>query len=228
MNEAWDFLSRGGPVMIPIGLCSVIAMTIFLERVWALQRNRIVPLRFSSLLKEAMRAKRWERARSLCESSETSLARLGRAALRYVGYQRMVVVDSLVDAGRREAAYLERFVGVLGVVATVAPLLGLLGTVTGMIDVFSRLAAEFDKGGEVNPGLLASGLWEALITTAAGLSVAIPSFLLYRILLARIDRFVVELEQEGAQMAELIAPPPLAEQADASAEPQSAAQESGE
>jgi hypothetical protein len=85
-------------------------------------------------------------------------------------------------------------------------LLGLLGTVTGMIKVFGKVASEFEKGGDLNPGLLANGIWEALITTAAGLTVAIPTFLMFRYLMSRIDRYVVELEAYSSEVVDLIAP----------------------
>jgi len=110
------------------------------------------------------------------------------------------------EAGRRETAFLERFVGAIGAVASVAPLIGLLGTVTGMIKVFGRVGEEYEKGGELNPGMLANGIWEALITTAAGLTVAIPAFLAYRYLMSRIDRYVVELEAEASEIVDLVAP----------------------
>ncbi len=210
MKEAYEFLSKGGIVMIPIALCSVIGLTIFLERQWSLQRQRVLPAHFLSLLMAALRERRWERAISLCDSNDSVIAKVVRSALNYVGQEREVVRNALQESGRREASFLEHYVGALGALASVAPLLGLLGTVTGMIKVFGRVAAEFDKGGELNPGLLANGIWEALITTAAGLTVAIPIFLLFRYLTARIDRYVVELEGQATEVLDLLAPPGLA------------------
>lgn len=204
MNEAYQFLAKGGVVMIPIALCSVIALTIFLERLWALQRQRVLPDQFMSLLRKAIRERRWERARSLCDSNESTVSRVARSALRYIGRKRNVVRDALQEAGRREVSYLERFISALGAIASVAPLIGLLGTVTGMIKVFGRVAEEYDKGGEVNAGMLANGIWEALITTAAGLTVAIPVFLMFRYLMSRVDRYVVELETFSSEVVDLI------------------------
>lgn len=207
MNEAYLFLAKGGLVMIPIALCSVVALTCFLERLWALQRQRVLPETFGAMLKRALREKRWERARSLCDSNDSSLARIAGAGVRYVGHERHVVREATQEAGRREAITLERFVGAIGAVASVAPLLGLLGTVIGMISVFETVAVEYQKGGEVNAGMLAAGIWEALITTAAGLTVAIPAFLMHRYLMSRIDRYIVELEGQASDVVDLVAPP---------------------
>src|SRR5690606_1889110 len=148
MNDAYEFLAKGGVVMIPIALCSVIALTVFLERLWALQRQRVLPVQFISLLKKAVREGRWERARSLCDSNESTVSRVARAGLRYINRRREIVRDALQEAGRREISYLERFLPALGAIASIAPLLGLLGTVTGMIKVFGRVAEEYDKGGD--------------------------------------------------------------------------------
>ena len=204
MNDAYEFLAKGGVVMIPIALCSVIALTVFLERLWALQRQRVLPVQFISLLKKAVREGRWERARSLCDSNESTVSRVARAGLRYINRRREIVRDALQEAGRREISYLERFLPALGAIASIAPLLGLLGTVTGMIKVFGRVAEEYDKGGDVNAGMLANGIWEALITTAAGLTVAIPAFLMFRFLMSRIDRYVVELESFSSELTDVI------------------------
>jgi len=114
--------------------------------------------------------------------------------------------------GRVEVAYLGRYVELLGTIASVAPLMGLLGTVVGMIDVFRALVAEVGaQGGAVNPASLASGIWAALITTAAGLSAAIPAYLGYKFLLAHVDRLALELEEVSLALLELAhptAPPP--------------------
>lgn len=207
MNEAYLFLQKGGLVMIPIALCSVVALTLFLERLWALQRQRILPGTFIDMLKRALRERRWERARSLCDSNDSTVARVTGTGLRYQGHDRHVVREAMQEAGRREAIGLERFTGAIGAVANVAPLLGLLGTVIGMIRVFETVAIEYARGGEVNAGMLASGIWEALITTAAGLTVAIPAFLMHRYLMSRIDRYVVELEGHASDIVDLVAPP---------------------
>jgi len=208
MNDAYEFLAKGGVVMLPIALCSVIALTIFLERIWVLQRERIIPKQFLALLTKALGEKRWERAVSLCDSNESTISKIARRGLDYLGQDRELVKGAMQEAGRREASYLEKFVGALGAVASVSPLLGLLGTVTGMIKVFGDVAEQFKDGAQLNAGLLANGIWEALIPTAAGLTVAIPAFLAFKYLMSRIDHFLVELEAQSSALVDLVSPPP--------------------
>lgn len=205
MQDAYEFLSQGGPVMWPIALCSLLAVTIFLERLWALQRSRIIPDQFVELLTKAMREGRWSRARSLCDGNESTVSLLARAGLSYRGRSRIVIKDAVQDAGRRAAAGLERFTGALGSIASITPLLGLLGTVTGMIGVFQKVVVQMSETDQSpNAGALANGIWEALITTAAGLTVAIPAFLMYRFLIARIDGMVLELQEHGGRIVDLV------------------------
>lgn len=207
MLDAWEFLSRGGPVMVIIGLCSVAALTLFLERLWALQRTRVVPRRFAALVLTHIREGRLREAMALCESHSSPLARIAEAALRHAGDERETIRAAVEERGRREAATLERFVGGLGSIASVTPLLGLLGTITGMINTFQGVDQALIQTGQVSPGALASGIWEALITTAAGLAVAIPTYAAYKYVLGRIDRFVLELEDTAADIVDLLVPP---------------------
>jgi biopolymer transport protein ExbB len=110
-----------------------------------------------------------------------------------------------MEVGRREVVYLEKHVDLLGTIAAVEPLLGLLGTVTGLIRAFQQVQAHSARGGAVNPGVLAGGIWEALITTAGGLMIGIPAYIAYRYLQARVDHVVVEIEEESLEMADLLA-----------------------
>jgi biopolymer transport protein ExbB len=207
MIEAYEILKQGGPIIIPIALCSVIALTIFLERLWSLHPQRLLPTQFVALLKRALAERRFERAQSLCEANPSAFARVALAALAHQGRDRGIVKDAIEEAGHREIARMERFVGALGSIASVAPLLGLLGTVTGMIAVFKTVVSEVKGTGEVNPASLANGIWEALITTAAGLSVAIPAFLMFKYLMAKIDRDIIRLEEQTAALVDPISAP---------------------
>lgn len=205
MKDAYEFLSKGGVLMIPILLCSVLAVTIFLERLWVLQKQRVLPKRFIALIREHLHAGRFEAARAMCDGSESPISAVFRSALNHMGKGRSIIKEAIEETGRREVAYMERFVGALGSIANIAPLLGLLGTVTGMIKVFQDVVAQVDELGEVNAGGLAAGIWEALITTAAGLSVAIPVFIMFKYLTARIDRYVVEMEDIALSLIDPIA-----------------------
>jgi len=205
MTEVWEFLARGGPLMIPIGLCSVLALTIFLERIWAVQRNRVLPPHFLSVLEPYIRERKWGDARRLADGSDSSIAHVLRGGLRRVGESRASVREGLEEAGRRAAERLSRYVGGLGAIASVSPLLGLLGTVTGMIEVFQRVDDTIRATGDVQPGELASGIWEALMTTAAGLAVAIPTYIAAKYLEGRIDRYVAEMEERADVFADYMA-----------------------
>ncbi|MBN1946563.1 MAG: MotA/TolQ/ExbB proton channel family protein [Bradymonadales bacterium] len=204
-REAYDFLARGGPLMIPIGLCSVIGLAIYIERMWIIQRNRILPPRFLDLLEPYLRQRKWGEVRRLCEASNSAIASIVLMGLKYAGCERGRVKESMEEAGRKVHQALERYVPALSAIVSLAPLLGFLGTVTGMIEVFQRVEESIRITGNVQPGTLASGIWEALLTTAAGLSVAIPAFIAVRYLISRIERFVLELEERADQFADHLA-----------------------
>lgn len=204
MKETFEFLALGGPVMALIGLASVVALAIFIERMWSLQRRRIVPPRFVHLIRDLLARHRIDEARQLCASHDVAIATIARAGLEHVDGGRALVREAMQDRGRREAAELERHMGLLGAIATVSPLLGLLGTITGMIKTFRSVNETVSTNGEVMAGALANGIWEALITTAAGLAVAIPAYLAYRLITARIDSLVIDLEEVSLDLVDLM------------------------
>lgn len=207
MAEIYAFLAKGGWLMVPILASSVLGLAFFLERVWSLQRSKIVPRRFIELALSLLESGRYDEAAALCESSSTPMAEILTTGLRYVGGDRALVKEAMEETGRREIFFMERFTGAMGAIATIAPLLGLLGTVTGMISVFQRVVNQAAvSSGAADPGALAGGIWEALITTAAGLTVAIPVYLGYRYILSRVDRFGVELEEVSLQALDFLVP----------------------
>lgn len=204
ITEIYEFLAKGGIMMIPILLSSVIALTLFLERLWALQRNHVIPARFVQIVTDLIKKRRFEQAQALCEGNDSSIAAVLAAGLRHAGKERATIKEVMEEAGRREAASLERGVGAIGAIANTAPLLGLLGTVLGMIRVFQQVVNQVGTSGSgvVNAGALANGIWEALVSTAAGLSVAIPTFLLFKYLTSRVDRLLDEMEEHSLELAE--------------------------
>ncbi len=205
MEATYEFLAKGGVLMVPILLCSVIALALFLERTWALQRARVLPRRLMELVLELLNERKASEAETVCASSSSGIAQVALAGLRRRGKPRALVREALEETGRREVSLLGRFVGGLGTIASISPLLGLLGTVAGMIRVFKQVVDEVAVHGHVNPGALANGIWEALITTAAGLSVAIPTYIAYRYLESRIDRIAVEMEEYALGLADHLA-----------------------
>ncbi len=196
MSELFAFLKQGGVVMVPIFAFSVVALMVFAERVWALRGGRVIPREFVALIRRKVREGRATEALTLCEGNRSTASAVLASGLRNAGGPREVIKESFEEVGRIEVTHLGRFVEVLGTIAAVAPLLGLLGTVVGMIDVFRTVVAEVgDVAGPVNPASLASGIWAALLTTAAGLSVAIPAYLGYKFLLSRVDQLAIEMEE---------------------------------
>lgn len=207
MTEVVNFLKQGGIIMIPIIAFSVIALGVFLERLLALRSPRVVPRDFLALVRKKVEASRPAEALALCEGNASALAAVLTSGIRRAGRSRAVIKEAFEEVGRIEVTHLGRFVEFLGTIAAVTPLLGLLGTVVGMIDVFRTVVAEVGPGAAmVNPASLASGIWAALLTTAAGLTVAIPAYLGYRYLISRVDQLSIEMEEVCLEMLDVMAP----------------------
>ena len=191
-----ELMKSGGWLMAPIILCSIVAMAIIVERLWSLQPERVVPKDLVT------RAWSWVMAEELTEERMQTLREgspLGRilaAGLASRDLDRELMKESIEEVGRHVVHELERYLNALGTIAAIAPLLGLLGTVIGMIKVFAVVTAH----GVGEPRVLAGGISEALITTAAGLTVAIPSLLFHRVLRGRVDALVVTMEQEALKL----------------------------
>lgn len=195
-----ELFERGGPLMFAIATASVVVVAVFLERMWALQRSKVLPAHLASRVCEFVRQGRLGDALLVCSESRSSIAAIYAALLQNARLPLPLLKEAAEEVGRQEAARLERFVGVLGTVASVAPLLGLLGTVTGMIAVFQRVA----ETGVGSPLDMAAGIWEALVTTAFGLSVGIPALLMHRYALSRVDAWVLTLEEEALRLVGLL------------------------
>jgi biopolymer transport protein ExbB len=204
MKEVYELLAKGGWLMIPIAICSLVALALFLERMWSLQRAKVLPERFLQLMTKLLRERRYQEAESLCQGSDSYVARVLASGVRYSGRSRAIIKEVMEESGQRQMALMERFTGAIGAIATVTPLVGLLGTVTGMIQVFQRVVAQGAANQQVDAGALAAGIWEALVTTAAGLTVAIPTYLGYRYILGMIDRYAVEMGEVAEDALEYL------------------------
>ena len=191
-----EIVQSGGWLMAPILLCSVAAMAIIVERLWSLQRERVVPADL------ATRAWEWVRTGTLTEERIQALregspfGRILAAVLASRHLEREMMKEYIEEVGRHVAHELDRYLNALGTIAAISPLLGLLGTVIGMIKVFAVITAQ----GVGEPRVLAGGISEALVTTAAGLTVAIPSLLFHRVLRGRVDELVVTMEREALKL----------------------------
>jgi len=195
-----EHLQAGGLLMIPIVFCSILALAIIVERAIALRKTRVVP---PGLLPETWRRVKAGRMddNGLRELRQHSpLGRVLGAGLANAAHSREVMAEAIEDVGRHEAHRLERFLNTLGTIAAITPLLGLLGTVIGMIKVFTVISLQ----GLGDTPAMAGGISEALITTAAGLSVAIPTLMAYRYFRGRVDELVIEIEQEALKLVEVL------------------------
>lgn len=195
-----DLIIRGGPVMVPILLCSVISLTIIVERCLSLRRHRILRYEILQRIEELLRDRKIPEATTLCKRYPSSMTRILLAAILNHDKTRPEIKEIIEDAGRHEVPVLERYLGVLGTIASISTLLGLLGTIAGMIKTFNVIAAL----GYGHPEALAGGISEALITTAAGLSVAIPTFVLYNFFTSKVDSLVLEMEKNSLRMLNIL------------------------
>ena len=194
----WELVRAGGPFMWPIIVCSVAAVGILLERLWTLQRKRVLP---EELIKKVSQFAEAEQiSPKVIEALEKNspLGRVLAAALANRDRGREIMMERVEDTGRHVVHELERFLNTLGTIASISPLLGLLGTVTGIIRAFNAVML----GGMGDPRLLAGGISEALITTAGGLAVAIPSFIAYRYLRGKVERIVIDMEKIAVNFAD--------------------------
>jgi biopolymer transport protein ExbB len=197
-----EIVQAGGWLMLPIIACSIIAAGIILERLWSLQPKRVLPAELTAQVSH------WANRRQISEEhlarlyESSPLGQILAAGLVNRNSSREVVKQAIEDSGRHVVHELERYLNALGTIAAISPLLGLLGTVIGMIKVFAAITAN----GVGNPGVLAGGISEALITTAAGLCVAIPALIGYRYLRGRIEGLVVQMEKEALKFLEGIGP----------------------
>jgi len=186
--------------MWPIAICSVVALAIFLDRLYVLWRFSQGTRALVQEVEHLIAKRGLSEAVTVCQRVGSPLARIFLAALRSAGRPREQIKALVEEAGIREAAPLERYLGLLGTLANIAPLMGLLGTVIGMIKAFNVISTQ----GVGTPATLGGGISEALITTAAGLTIAIPILLLHRYLVGKVDRTIHEMEGYSLRMVELL------------------------
>jgi biopolymer transport protein ExbB len=195
-----EIVQAGGWLMLPIIACSVIAAAIILERLWTLQPTRVLPTDLTTEVWQWVKSNQLDRQhiQSLHQGSPLGQILAEGLTSRHLG--REIAKENVEDTGRHVVHELERYLNPLGTIAAISPLLGLLGTVIGMVKVFAAITVY----GVGNPGVLAGGISEALITTAAGLTVAIPSLIGYRYLRGRVDGLVIQMEKEAMKFLEAL------------------------
>jgi biopolymer transport protein ExbB len=197
-------LHEGGPLLIPIGVCSFILLVFVFERAVSLRHGRVIPRPFVRRFLEQLREEKLtpEEALVRCEESRSPVAEVFEAAVRKWGRSSVEVEQAIIDAGERVSNGLRRYLRLLNGISTICPLLGLLGTVVGMIQAFNSIATADAMG---RPELLAAGISQALLTTAAGLTVAIPALIAYLFFVSRVDRLIIEIDALGQQVVKMIA-----------------------
>lgn len=193
-----EIVQAGGWVMLPIIVGSILAFAIIIERLWTLQEKRVLPPNLSKEVWALVKDDSLSRKQIETLNNSSPLGQILAAGLNNRHRNREVMKESIEDTGRHVVHELNRYLNSLGTIAAISPLLGLLGTVIGMVNVFAAITTH----GVGDPGVLAGGISEALITTAAGLCVAIPSLIGYRYLRGRIDALVVQMEREALTLVE--------------------------
>ncbi|MGO1462435.1 MAG: MotA/TolQ/ExbB proton channel family protein [Marinobacter sp.] len=196
----FELLKAGGILMVPIVACSILALAIILERFWTLRASRVSPPQTLNELWRWIKKKELNARKLKALQNSSPMGRVLAGGLMNAKHGREIMKESIEHEASQAIHELERFLNPLGTVATITPLLGLLGTVIGMIKVF----AEIQLAGVGDAGNLAGGISEALITTAAGLSVAIPALICHRYFIRRVDELVVGMEQEAIKLVEVV------------------------
>jgi biopolymer transport protein ExbB len=198
----FELMQSGGAIMAVIFVFSLVGLAAFFERLFALRRGRVVPESVRIELLELVRQGRLADAITACRKDDGPLGRVVEVIVAHAGQPRADIKELAEEVGRRESADLERFTGVVGIVASVAPLLGLLGTVWGMIQTFDVIQAN----GMGDIGRMAGGISTALVTTFGGLSVGIPALMGHRFLLSRVDELTLELEEASLYILDNLGP----------------------
>ena len=199
-----EVLRNGGPLMIPIAFCSFVLVVFVFERLISLRRRRIIPQPFSKKIIDQIANKQLtkETAINECERNKSPMAKVFLAGLEKWGQPSVEVEQAILDEGERQSNYMRRFLRLINGIATVCPLLGLLGTVLGMIHAFDAIAT---VDATIDPKvMIATGISQALLTTAAGMTVAIPALIAYLFFSSRVDRNVVEIDSHGMRLVRQI------------------------
>ena len=202
-KSLWDMLWAGGPMLVPIFVCSFVLLLVVFERTVSLRRGRVLPRPFVKRLLLQLRENQIDRDEALqrCEENSSHVSRVFAAALRKWGRPAVEVEQAILDEGERVSNTLRRYLRVINGVATVSPLMGVLGTGGGMMAAFNAIATTNAMG---RPELLAGGISQALLTTAAGLFVAIPALILYLFFVGRVDKLVMDIDARGQDLVNLI------------------------
>ena len=196
----WDIIVKGGWLMAPILLCSVVALAITIERFYNLRKNRIHPQDFVDKMKKLLNEKKINEAIAICSNAFFPVSRIMETGILKRGKEREEIKEAIEHAGKRESSNLHKYLSVLATIAGITPLLGLLGTVTGMIKAFQVVSIQ----GVEHPTAMAGGISEALFTTAAGLVVAIPTLVAHNYFFKKANGHVLEMENTSMELLDIL------------------------
>jgi biopolymer transport protein ExbB len=196
----WEFFIKGGPVMWPLFACSIIALAIIIERLFTLRQSKIIPKELIEEVERLIRMGRLNDIEQLLKKSSSPLCPIIMTAVQNAGSRREIIKEHMEEAGATEAYTMERYIDILGIIAAISPLLGFLGTATGMLATFKAISTM----GNNSSLMLATGISQALIATIVGLAIAIPVYVCYRVLIARSDYLLIDMEMTSARILEYL------------------------
>lgn len=200
----WDIVQKGGPMMYLIMLLSVLAFAVVIEKLYHLNRAKIDADKFMDDITNIFKRNKIIEAIEMCNSTPGPTAHIVKAGILKHDRSRHEIKEAIEEAGQLEIPRLEKHLPILATIAHIAPLLGLLGTVTGMIRAFQVIQQKAIAMAPVNPGDLAGGIWESLLATLAGLSVAIPTYVVYNYLVSQVDGLVYDMERSATDLVNLL------------------------
>ncbi len=200
----WKIICAGGPVMGPMLLCSIFALAIILEKFWHLHKIKTGTQDFLSRVLDQMKRHDTKEALSICDATKSPVANILKAGILKYDRPRPQIIEAIENASLYEIPRLEKNLTTLATIAHVSVLLGLLGTVTGMIRCFQGIQAKAAGFNPVSAADVAGGIWEALLATAAGLIIAIPAFAAYNYLVSRINNLILEMERASTELVNFL------------------------
>lgn len=200
----FEFMQKGGPIMWIILLCSIVAFAVVIERFWRLKQARIDTDKFMNELSNLLKRNRIMEAIEMCNQTPGPISQVVKAGILKHDRSKPEIREAIEDAAVSEIPVLEKNLSMLATVAHIAPLLGLLGTVTGMVRAFQVIEQKATALQPVNPKDLAGGIWEALLTTVFGLCVAIPTYVAYNYFVTKVNGFILDMEKSATDLVNLL------------------------
>jgi len=200
----FNMLIKGGPVMYPILLCSIIALAIIIERVFHLYRAKIDTRKFMDEIANVLKRNKIMEAIEMCDNMPGPIAHILKAGILKHDRPKHEIKEAIEEAGLYEVPRMEKNMTALSTIAHISPLLGLLGTVVGMVGCFQVIQEKSTSLNPVSPGDLAGGIWQALVTTVAGLAVAIPVYVAYNYLVSRVNSLVLDMERSATDLTNIL------------------------